>query len=570
MTWLFLTTYRRQTLMVLASMFVASIAESVGIVSLLPLLETITNSDPEHASATSQFIYSIFDALHLEVSLAGILALVAGGLILKTALYFFAVVHIGYTSSQFATDLRLKLIRAISRAQWSYFSRQPIGQHAASLSTETNRAAATYIAFCSLLATFSNVAILATSAFLIDWKVGAVALVVGGAMILVLRGFLSMARDAGYRITRFTEALLSRITDGLQTIKPLKAMAEEAQLTAMLEHEVVVLNEAQKTQILAKNGVIAGQDIILLIVIAVGAYLAIGAYGQPVATLLVMAMLFHRSVGAIGRVQKDYQSILNSEAGLIGLLSAISDAEAAEEQRPGSRTPTLAHELRFNDVSFAYDKTPIVTGACLNIPAGQVTVLIGPSGAGKTTLIDLVCRLIEPSKGQITVDGVPLDEINVRAWRSLLGYVPQETTLFHDTVSNNISLGDPAIDRSKIEQSLRRADAWDFIAGLPNGMDTVVGERGSRFSGGQRQRLAIARALVRKPRLLILDEATVALDPQTEESICDTLRALAGDLTIFAISHQPAILKIADNVYEIENGCIRAQKAVTDAVRRTS
>src|SRR5690606_21587447 len=152
-------------------------------------------------------------------------------------------------------------------------------------------------------------------------------------------------------------------------------------------------------------------------------------------------------------------------------------------------------------------------------PKGKLTTLIGPSGAGKTTLSDVLLGLVRPRSGQILVDGVPLEELNLEQWRELVGYVPQELFLFHDTVMNNVTLGDPHITPEEVREALEAAGAWSFVEQLPQGMDTVVGERGTLLSGGQRQRISIARALVRKPKLLLLDEVTSALDPATEAEI---------------------------------------------------
>ena len=154
------------------------------------------------------------------------------------------------------------------------------------------------------------------------------------------------------------------------------------------------------------------------------------------------------------------------------------------------------------------------------------------------------------------LDEVPLRDIDIRAWRGMIGYVPQETFLFHDTIMANVTLGDPAISHARVESALRRAEAWDFVAALPDGMDSEAGERGARLSGGQRQRIAIARALIRDPALLILDEATTALDPETEAGIAATLQRLAGKVTVLSISHQPAMKDAADIVYRIEGGAV--------------
>lgn len=158
------------------------------------------------------------------------------------------------------------------------------------------------------------------------------------------------------------------------------------------------------------------------------------------------------------------------------------------------------------------------------------------------------------------IDGVPLSEIDLTTWRKQVGYVPQEMFLFHDTVYNNIVLGDTSISHSDVNAALRAAGAWAFVSRLPQGMETRIGERGGRISGGERQRIAIATALVRRPRLLVLDEVTTALDPETEAGICATLRGLAGSVTIVAISHQPALMAETHRLYRIENGCVEKIK----------
>jgi ATP-binding cassette subfamily C protein len=179
---------------------------------------------------------------------------------------------------------------------------------------------------------------------------------------------------------------------------------------------------------------------------------------------------------------------------------------------------------------------------------------VGPSGAGKTTFVDLLGGLYTPDHGQIKLDGVPLSEVDRSAWRQMIGYAPQELFLFHDTVYQNVSLGDPTITREDAREALRAAGAWDFVAALPQEMDTVMGERGTRLSGGQRQRVALARALAGKPKLLVLDEVTASLDPAAEAAICDALRQLHGRVTVISISHQTAMVEAADLIYRVEAG----------------
>jgi len=171
--------------------------------------------------------------------------------------------------------------------------------------------------------------------------------------------------------------------------------------------------------------------------------------------------------------------------------------------------------------------------------------------------VDLLTGLVEPDAGQVEVDSVPLSQIDLQDWRQRIGYVPQETLLLHDSIHMNISFGDPAIDAARVEAALRAAGAWDFVQRLPDGTASSVGERGSLLSGGQRQRIAIARALVHDPDLLILDEATAALDAETELEVWRTIAQLRGRTTVVAISHQPALASVADRIYRIEDGRAR-------------
>lgn len=242
------------------------------------------------------------------------------------------------------------------------------------------------------------------------------------------------------------------------------------------------------------------------------------------------------------------------ESAYLEVQELINETAAAPEQNPGRRQARLERECRLQGVSFAHGGTRVLHAVSIVVPAAQVTVLTGPSGAGKTTIADLILGLHQPDEGQVLLDDVPLREIDLASWRSLVGYVPQELVLFHDSILANVALGDPRIGEAEVQHALEVAGAWDFVRKLPEGLRTHVGESGAKLSGGERQRIALARALVSRPRLLILDEVTSALDPDTERQICRGIRELAGEMAVLAITHRPAFLEIADRVYRIEDG----------------
>jgi len=269
---------------------------------------------------------------------------------------------------------------------------------------------------------------------------------------------------------------------------------------------------------------------------------------------MVLVLLLSRLLTQLGRVQEQYQSMVIFESAYWSLQNKISAAKNERESMPGHQSPSLKQGIRLDHVSFKYGDSWVLNNASLELPAGRFTAVTGLSGAGKTTVADLIIGLLLPQEGRILIDDLPLESIDIKSWRQMIGYVPQDTLLLHDTVMKNVTLGDSQLNENNVKGALRAAGILDFVMGMPQGLESTVGERGGKLSGGQRQRIAIARALVHKPALLILDEATSGLDPDTEASIIETLRKLTGELTILAISHQPGLVNASDMAYRVNNG----------------
>ena len=246
------------------------------------------------------------------------------------------------------------------------------------------------------------------------------------------------------------------------------------------------------------------------------------------------------------------------QPGLVGAerIFEFLDAPIEIRDRPGARPfPGLRRELRFEGVSFEYRLgQAVLTDVDLLVSQGSVVALVGPSGGGKSTLVDLLGRFHDPSAGRITVDGVALSEFTIATLRASLGVVSQETVLFHDTVRANVAYGMPNASQADIERAGRAAYAHDFVSVLPHGYDTVVGERGTQLSGGQRQRLAIARAILRDPPILVFDEATSALDNESERLVQAAIERLLEGRTVFVIAHRLSTVQRADQIVVLDQG----------------
>jgi ABC-type multidrug transport system fused ATPase/permease subunit len=209
----------------------------------------------------------------------------------------------------------------------------------------------------------------------------------------------------------------------------------------------------------------------------------------------------------------------------------------------------------------------VLDGLNLMIPRGATVGIVGVSGAGKSTLVDLLLRLADPTSGAIVVDGVDLREIDVKAWRSLIGFVGQETFLFHESIRHNLEVSKPGVVAAVVEAAVGRAGAQEFIDGLPAGYETVVGERGAMLSGGQRQRIALARALVREPEILLLDEATSDLDSRSQALIQQSIREMHGDRTVIIVAHRLSTVRDADLIVALDGGRVAESGTHDELIR---
>ena len=256
----------------------------------------------------------------------------------------------------------------------------------------------------------------------------------------------------------------------------------------------------------------------------------------------------------VATINEQYQNAIVSARRLHEVLSAGSTVPEKPNAKP---LPPGPGAVRFAGVTFGYHPAkPVLHDVTFDVPGGSIVAVVGPTGAGKTTLVNLVSRFYDPQVGRVLIDGVDVRDVTLASLRTQVSFVFQETYLFSDTVAGNIAYGRPNISRGEIEAAARLAQAHEFIEHLPQGYDTMLGERGASLSGGQRQRLAIARAILTNPRVLILDDATASVDPETEDLIRRAMRFVMHGRTTFVIAHRISTVKQADVVIVLEGGRI--------------
>ena len=550
--------YPGRSALTLVSLLFASVAEGLSLLLLLPSLNLLTSDAAQGPgnglSGLGHMLTEALSAIGVTPTVGALLVVMVICLALNAVFLLLANAQVGYTVAHVATDLQLSLLRSLLAARWEFYVRQPVGSLTNAIGTEALRASQAYLQGARTLVVLIQAIVFAGAAFFVTWKGALLSLAAGGMVLFGLRWLVRMTHHAGMRQTQLLKSLVTRLTDNLQSVKPLKAMAREELVGSLLGSESKRLNRALRQDVISTEALSAAQDLTMGLIIVSGLYVALIQWKLPFNAVLVMILVLARSLASLGKTQRQYQKMKSFESAFWSLQAIIEDTRRARETNPEGTSPRLEKSVRLNNVSFGYGKISVLQNASLTIPAGSFTAIMGPSGAGKTTIADLIIGLLRPQQGEILIDNVPLEEVDLRQWRRMIGYVPQESLLLHETVLWNVTLGDPEVNEADVEAALRAAGAWEFVAELPHQIHSSVAERGTALSGGQRQRIAIARALARRPKLLILDEVTSSLDPQTEAAICRTLQGLRGGLTMLAISHQPAVVEAADRIYRIQSG----------------
>lgn len=541
---------------VLICLILANLVQGIGIAGLVPLIAIVSDRGNEEPSAATELILDGVRSLGFEPTLEILLVIVVGAIIAKSLISLLALRYVGYAVADISTSMRQRLLANLLNARWSYLARQSLGAMAQTVNQMAVRAGQGFKLSATMLSNALEAAVYIIVGFFVSWELSLVSLALGVLISAALSRYVKQARRAGKKDAGQTNELSSLLSEAFLGIKSLKAMERQADYVALISRTIGRMRKTMRQKVISREKLMNAQEPLLVIFMALGFYVLIEIFEMPIAELLVIGVILQRTVKTLNKLQQQYQQSAEMEGSYDLISEMLHESAAQAEERGGDKAPSLEKGARFESVSFTYagQEAPVLKDLSLDFPARQLTVLTGPSGTGKSTVTDLLLGFQRPQEGRILIDGTPLHELDLVAWRRMIGYVPQDLMLFTESILANITLLNPNLSEEMAVEALKAAGAWDFVQSLPEGIHTQVGERGGRFSGGQRQRISIARALVHRPKLLILDEVTSALDTATEESICETMQELRHDITIIAISHRPSWMEVADVVYRLESG----------------
>lgn len=472
--------------------------------------------------------------------------------------------HVAYVGERVVSDLRQQLYRHLVALSLRFFADRRTGEIVSRLTNDvTTLQAAVTDNLVTLLQQLITLVGGVFFLFWLDWRLTTIILI-GIPMVTLTMVYLGrkIRKAAGETQDKLAEAsaVLDETIAGIRIVKSFARESYEIdRFNAKVEDTfTAALKRVKITAVLAPLiGFMAFMSITLTLWF--GGYEVIQGHLSPgdLVAFLIYTMLVAGPIAALSGLYSQFQVALGASERLFELLDLQPEIADAPDAYP---IPPIIGQVRFGAVSFEYDSSlPVLHDVSLEIKPGQVVALVGPSGAGKTTLVNLIPRFYDVSAGRLTIDGHDIRQVTGLSLRQQIGIVPQETALFSDTIRENIRYGQLEASQADIEAAARAANAHEFIVRLPQGYNTLVGERGIKLSGGQRQRVAIARAILKNPRILILDEATSSLDSESEQLVQEALERLMKSRTTFVIAHRLSTIINADWIVVLDAGRVIEQ-----------
>lgn len=541
-----------------------SLVDMLSIFTFVPVVDFVINPDMQGGSALTQKMLYLMRGIGLPTTLGSLMIIFLSISIAANTFQILTRHFLLRTKYALLRELILSTFTEFFRANWYFFSSSQQGTLLNTFTRELNIAGDAFGSMAFFFASILQITIFLVMPFYLSWQVTLVSIL---AAVTFAGPFFLLGR-LGYRLGQVNTASANRmmaiIQEGLSSAKVILGFGNqnhsvEALAQVFETHRRATLKAQTLTMALPLMYVPLG---LMVLTIALFTARALAIPFAEMSALLYSLFRILPYIGSLSGHKGTVDSFLPSYEQIIQLREHASQLKQFSGSRPYQG---FKHQIVISDLSFAYpNHEPILNKVSLSIPCGAMVAFVGESGAGKSTLIDVIMGFNQPTTGQITIDAIPLSDFDIISYRQRIGYVPQESVLFNMTIRDNLHWANPAVPMADVEQACRLANAHEFIMEFPQGYNTVVGDRGVRLSGGQAQRLALARAILRKPDLLILDEATSALDTHSERLIQQAIENIAKETTVIVIAHRLSTIVNADYVYVLEKGRIVQQGTYTE------
>lgn len=558
--------FRKVAILALVFSFLAATFEGVSIGFLLSFLQSLTSPDAKPIQTGIGWIDIGVLGVNTSASsrLYRISALILLTSWIRSIFNYLSQVYIELTQLSLLERLRIQIFEQLQALSLSYFATTKSGELINTITAEIERIKSVFKGAAFLLTRILTIIIYLASMLALSWQLSIISVMLFSLLIVGLSTLNAKVREASFEISSASGQFTSTAMEFIKGIRTVQAFATQdferkRYYNASSNLVSTSIKIVRRTAIIKPLAEGLGTTILIgMIATAFAVFVTPGAL--QIGSLLTFFFVLFRVVPIL----QDINGVWASIAGLQGSVENVKELLRTDNKKyfkNGDREFVgLKRSIDLVSVDFAYDDSNwVLNNITLTIERGQMTALVGASGAGKTTLADLIPRFYDPTEGEVLIDGIDLRQFEINSLRRKLAVVSQDTFIFNTSVRNNIAYGTEMATQAAIEEAARQANALEFIQQMPEGFDTQLGDRGVRLSGGQRQRLAIARALLRNPDILILDEATSALDSVSERLIQDSLEKLSVGRTVIAIAHRLSTIVRADKVVVLDQGCIVEQ-----------
>jgi len=544
---------------VLILMVVGGLFEGLSLVLLIPILQTAIDvgiGDSKYVTTLTDFASWLGFEFSLEFGLVLFLCVFC----IQVSIFFLRDKNIAYIISSFRKKIRCDLYASLLESQWSYLIDKTRGSLVSAVVNDAEKAGNSVYNLMGLFTAIVVSMVYATTAFLIAPSFTVIMILLAGLMFFALKRLMSKGTGFGLITSEGNNLLQTVLNEHFDAMKLIKGGAFYEMSKQLIDNAAQVLCDVEQKSLVHNAKIKAYAEPVIIILLCVGIFLAVEIMSVAIAELMVVLFIFMRLFPRIIQINQAYFQVLLFKPSFDRVMQLFGDAKTHRERafEGGTKFKGFGSGVEFRGVSFSYNQEQqIIKEISFSINKGKTIAIVGTSGAGKSTLTDLILGLSEPDDGAVYVDGQSLRDIDLISYRKKIGYISQETILIHGTIKQNILWGlDQPLSDQKLETIARLCHVHDFVNKLPEKYDTVIGDKGLMISGGQRQRLAIARALIREPEFLILDEATSALDSESEKIVQKSIEALSDRVTIIIIAHRLSTIVNADEIVVLENGSI--------------
>jgi ATP-binding cassette subfamily C protein len=553
-------------------MVIVALGEGLSMALLLPLLSAIGIEGMTGTGPVQEAITGMLRLVGDQLSIYGILGLVIVVLLMQGMLSLWQVWWVADLQRRYGAIWQRRLFESFMHARWTFFSGQKQGRLVNALTNETARLAGALYVLLQLLSTIAVAVVYLMIAGALSLPATLALLAFGLILFLGVRRIRAKNHLIGMALSPLNVQLNVLLNEFFGGVKLIKATATEVKAIRQFGIVVESLREHHTWATFLPGLVRTVFEFLSIVALCLVLVFGYSWLETSTGLILVILALFVRLLPRFNALQQNLQLLATFVPAITHLKDLLQDADRLREQIPDVRGPDLTEgaSMKINICRAGYDGVDILKNLHIALPAKGFVGIVGASGAGKSTLAHCLLGLCEIAEGDVSMGDNLMSAMALADWRKEIGYVPQETILFHLSVRDNIAWAKDTATMEEIHEAARRAHAEEFIMSLSHGFDTVIGDQGMRLSGGQRQRLGIARALITRPKVLLLDEATSALDSASEQAVLQTLQDLRKDLCVISVAHRLSSLRGADLILVMQDGTVVEQGTWEELLGRDS